>query len=97
MLPSILSPPPAPLAPAHAPPPPEVLLAIERLVSRLRVGRSREGALVELRVTLGGREVDVRLTETHEGIVLVTDEPALARRLGGELARRGIALAGSRG
>lgn len=90
--PSILVPPAPPVSPVASPLPPELWRAVEQLVSRLRVGRSREGAIVELRVTLEGREVDVSLLEVSEGIVLRTGDPDLDGRLERELAQRGVAV-----
>lgn len=93
LLPTVLT---APIAPTSAPSMARVELAraAEQLVTRLRVGRTREGALVELRLALGGRELDLRLVETPHGIELHTNDAddGLRRALASELAARGLAI-----
>ncbi|MBX7195394.1 MAG: hypothetical protein K1X94_25285 [Sandaracinaceae bacterium] len=89
--PAILLPPPEQTVPRARP---ELARLAEQLVTRLRVGRAREGALVELRLSLGAQEVDVRLVEGARGIVLETDaEPGLRAAIERELAARGLSLA----
>lgn len=89
-LPSVLQPPPTPLEPPTAARAELARAAAEQLVTRLRVGRTREGALVELRVRVGGRELDVRLAESANGVTLHTDDDALRSALVQELGRRGV-------
>lgn len=91
VLPSVLQP-PAPVAP-----PPtartDVARLAEQLVTRLRVGRTREGAMVELRLSLGDRELDVRLLETPHGLTLQLEgDDALHGAIQRELLARGLPL-----
>jgi hypothetical protein len=93
LLPQALQPPPSLVAP-HALARPELQRVAEQLVTRLRVGRSREGASVELQLTLGGRELDVRLLETMHGLEVHADgDDALRDAITRELRARGLPLA----
>ena len=89
-LPSVLTPPPVPVA-SQATVRTDVSRLAEQLVTRLRVGRAKEGAVVELRLSVGDRELDVRLLETARGIELSTDaDPSMRQALSRELAARGL-------
>lgn len=88
----VLTPPQVPVSPpvAHRA---DLARIAEQVVTRLRVGRSREGALVELRLAVGERAVDLRLVETSHGIELHTDaDEPMRRALARELAARGLAI-----
>jgi hypothetical protein len=90
LLPAVLSPPPAPVASQPAVRN-DISRLAEQLVTRLRVGRGKEGAIVELRLSVGDRSLDVRLVETARGIELQTDaEPSMRQALARELAGRGL-------
>ena len=92
-LPQILQPPPMTIVTPPAPRGDLGRLA-DQLVTRLRVGRSREGAAVELRLALGDRELDVRLVETPHGLELHTSaDDALRDAMTRELTARGLTLA----
>ncbi|MBN8617109.1 MAG: hypothetical protein J0L92_41405 [Deltaproteobacteria bacterium] len=89
-LPAVLSPPPMPVA-SQVTIRADVSRLAEQLVTRLRVGRAKEGAVVELRLSVGDRELDVRLVETVRGIELQTDaDPSMRQALSRELAARGL-------
>lgn len=92
-MPSILGPLPAPVTLAPQPPRVDVARLAGEVLTRLRVGRAREGAVVELRVRLSGRgELDVRVVESARGLELQADgaDEPLRRALRDELARRGL-------
>lgn len=95
--PSVLAPPgafAAVVVSSRPPPIPRADLArlAEQLVTRLRVGRSRDGAVVELRLAVAGRDVEVRLRE-RDGEIEVELEGAddrLRAALNAELSARGV-------
>jgi len=93
-LPAVIAPTPSPVSPPAART--DVPRLAEQLVTRLRVGRAREGAVVELRLSLAERgELDVRLVEAAHGIELHVEgaDESLERALHRELERRGVCLA----
>lgn len=89
-LPTILGPGAAPTRPtpsALAPSP------WSELVTRLRVGRTREGALVQIRLELPGRgRLDVEIVDAVDGVEIRAEDasPKLREALTRELARRGL-------
>jgi hypothetical protein len=62
-------------------------------LTRLRVGRTRDGALVQIRLELPGRStLDVEVLESIDGVEVDAGDasPILRAALARELARRGL-------